>query len=352
MDHGQHIGLDGDMKTLLIGTGMVARTHVNAIAASEAVSLVGVTAQSQTKTTTFAEWCATETEERPSPFPDIVTAVEANRPDFAIVATPPNARNHLVRALAMAKIPILMEKPVERSLAAASEIVEICASEDLPLGIIFQHRTRAAVQILRERFEELGTLAAVELRVPWWRPQFGYFDQPGRGTYKKDGGGVLITQAIHSLDLMLSLTGPVERVQALARTTSLHDIEVEDFVSAGLEFESGAVGSVLATTAAYPGGVETLEFHGSKGSARLEGDHLTFAFHDGRHEEMGTVTQTGGGADPMGFTHAWHKAVIEDFARSLQESHPPMVTGEEALKVHVLIDALIRSSNEKRIIDV
>lgn len=330
-------------QAILIGTGMVAQTHVNAIRATAGrINLKGVHARqsapafaSQNDTQAFAS----------------LEEVIAAQPDFVILATPPNARLELVRKLVEAHVPILMEKPIERTLTAARKIVSLCEEVTLPLGVVFQHRTRAAVHALRDRLHELGEMTIVEISVPWWRDQ-SYYDAPGRGTYAQDGGGVLITQAIHTLDLALSLAGPVTKVQATARTSGLHQMEAEDVVTAGLDFENGASGSLFATTAAYPGGTESITFHGRKGVACLSGDQLQFSFHDGRTETIGEETSTGGGADPMGFTHAWHQAVIEDFAAALDEARPPQVSGREGLRVHALIDALIRSSDQQRQVEV
>ena len=131
---------------------------------------------------------------------------------------------------------VLMEKPVERSVAAAERIVATCQTAGVKLGVIFQHRFRPASRQLAGLMADgaLGALQAVHLSVPWWRPQ-AYYDEPGRGSFAQDGGGVLLTQAIHSLDLMLSLAGPVEAVSAIATTTGMHRMETEDFVGAAGE---------------------------------------------------------------------------------------------------------------------
>lgn len=330
-------------KTVLIGTGMVAQTHADAILATAGkVRLVGVLARSTTKT--FAE------KNRCRAFGSIDEAIASN-PDFAIIATPPNARLDLVRKLAAADIPVLLEKPIERSLTTARKVVETCSNADIPLGVVFQHRTRSAVSTLRARLSEIGTIAAVEISVPWWREQ-SYYDRPGRGTLAQDGGGVLITQAIHTLDLALLLAGPITHVQALSGTTSLHRMEAEDFVTAGLRFSNGAIGSLFATTAAYPGGTESITLRGKDGVAVLAGATLILDFYDGRTERIGTAASTGGGADPMGFTHKWHQAIIDDFADSIEQNREPLVTGQDALKVHALIDALMRSSDQKREVEV
>ncbi|CAN0488636.1 unnamed protein product, partial [Phaeothamnion confervicola] len=193
--------------------------------------------------------------------------------DAVLLLTPPNARLDAVKLFAGAGKPILMEKPVERTTKVAEEIVGICERAGVALGIVFQHRLRPASQALKALLESgrLGRIGLVRLEVPWWRPQQGYYDVPGRGTLARDGGGVLISQAIHALDLMLSLLGSVDEVQAMAGTTSLHQMETEDFAAAGMRFRSGAFGSVMATTAAYPGDSETLAIHADKGSAIFRG---------------------------------------------------------------------------------
>ncbi|MEM6384976.1 MAG: Gfo/Idh/MocA family oxidoreductase [Pseudomonadota bacterium] len=324
------------MKAALIGLGMVSQTYGAAIRASQTVSLKSAFAPSLESQERFI--CA---------FPDICAELArdvqqiADDPevDFAIVTTPPNARREIVEMLAAAGKPILMEKPVERTLDAAQAIVELCEDLDVPLGIVFQHRTRPILAELHDKLADLGALIAVEVAVPWWRPQ-SYYDEPGRGSFERDGGGVLISQAIHTLDLMLSLTGPVSEVTAMCVTSAFHSMEGEDFVSAGLSFANGAVGHLFATTASFPGKGETITLHCQNGSVRLAAGGLEIAFHDGHSETLGTQQSSGSGADPMAFTCDWHQAVIEDFADALNESHEPLVTGREALQVHALISAL------------
>lgn len=269
--------------------------------------------------------------------------------EAVLLLTPPNARQQLVERLAAAGKHILMEKPVERTTAAAVRIVELCERVPVTAGVVFQHRFGAGAERLRAAVAqgELGRLAAVQLTVPWWRPQ-GYYDVPGRGTLERDGGGVLISQAIHALDLMLSLIGPVAEVAAIAGTSAMHRMPTEDFVGAGLTFASGALGGLIATTASYPGDAERLVLTGSAGSAVLESGTATLRWLDGREERVGEPAATGGGADPMAFPHDWHRSVITDFLDALDEGRPPRVTAREALRVHRLIDALLTSSAEGR----
>jgi predicted dehydrogenase len=187
----------------------------------------------------------------------------------------------------------------------------------------------------------------VQLAVSWWRPQ-SYYDEPGRGTLSRDGGGVLLTQAIHALDLMLAFAGPVERVSAVAATTRLHRMETEDFAAAGLIFANGAPGSLVATTAAYPGGPERLTIVGTRATATLVGGALTVDFQDGRREETGGSAGTGGGADPMAFTHEAHRGLIAAFLDALDAGRAPDPDGRAALRVHRLVDAILESGRTGR----
>ncbi|WP_297105999.1 Gfo/Idh/MocA family oxidoreductase [uncultured Devosia sp.] len=333
----------------VVGAGMAAKPHAQALnALKDKIAVRGVWRRNRDELNRF---CA----EYDMPAAESYEAMLADPGvDAILVLTPPNAREEIVAAAAKAGKHVLMEKPVERSTAAAERIVAACDEAGVTLGIIFQHRFRAASMALAEKVAsgELGDLQAVHLVVPWWRPQEGYYDKPGRGSFAQDGGGVLITQAIHSLDLMLSLTGPVKAVTALSATTGLHQMETEDFVAGGLEFANGAVGGLMATTANFPGGPESLTLNFDKASATLTGGNLTLNWFDGRNETVGEASSSGGGADPMAFPFDWHMAQIADFAEAVQQGRQPVSTGHTALSVHRLIDALIRSGQEGKRVEV
>lgn len=327
----------------IIGAGMGAKPHALALQSlSESIDVVGVYRRNRAE---LEQFCATYGF---TPAQSYEALLADPRVDAVLVLTTPNAREAIVAAAAKAGKHVLMEKPVERTLAAAERIVATCDAAGVTLGIIFQHRFRRASKILAQLVagERFGALEAVHLVVPWWRPQAGYYDQPGRGTFEQDGGGVLITQAIHSLDLMLSLCGDVSAVTAMARTTRLHQMETEDFVSAGLEFANGAVGAVMATTASFPGGPESLTLNFAKASATLTAGNLTVRTMDGETITEGEASQGGGGADPMAFPFDWHAAQIADFAEAVQQRREPVSTGHTALRVHRLIDAMMRSAKE------
>ena len=293
----------------LVGLGFAAKPHLKSLKdLSETIEVRGVYSRSKDKREAFAA-------EHGYAAADSYEALLADDGiDAIILLTPPNQRLKLVEQAAKAGKHIFMEKPVERTTEAAEKIVRICEDAGVKLGITFQHRFREGSLKARELLESgaLGDLATAYLVVPWWRGP-DYYNEPGRGTFEQDGGGVLITQAVHSLDLMLSLTGQAETVAAIAGTSALHDIEVEDFVSAGVRFHNGAIGSIMATTAVFPGAQEYMVFGCENGTATLSGSVLTVAWRDGRQEVFGMEATTGGGDDRMAFPHDWHRAQIAEF---------------------------------------
>lgn len=330
------------VRLALIGLGMATRPHLEALSDPGCgAEVAGVHNRSRARSETVAKARGCRI------FDSLEDIAGDPSVDAVIIATPPDQRAEIVAMMAKAGKHMLMEKPVERTVSAARELVETCERHGVHLAIVLQHRFRAGAQRLHRLVETgvLGEIGLVRVEVPWWRGQ-DYYDQPGRGTYARDGGGVLISQAIHTLDLMLHLAGPVASVQAMCATTSLHRMEAEDFATAGVRFASGAVGSIVATTASYPGAAESITVDGALGTAVLKAGRLEVNWRDGRREETGEPAATGGGADPMAFPCDWHKALIEDFARAIRDNRPPAITGREALEVQVLIEAITRSTKE------
>ena len=332
----------------VIGTGMAAAPHAKALKdLRDHIDLRGVFSRNAEKCKTFASRFEL-------PFiKNIEDLINDPKLDIIIILTPPNQRLKLVQQFSDAGKHILMEKPVERSSAKAKKIVNLCKEKNVKLGIVFQHRFRESSQKLKKLIlsHSLGSIFTVQVQVPWWRDQ-SYYDEPGRGSYERDGGGVLISQAIHTLDLMLSLTGPVSEVQALSSTSQFHKMESEDFVAGGLKFKSGASGSIFASTSSFPGNAESITLNCEKASAHLQSGVLTIKWLDGRTEKFGETSGTGGGADPMAFPHDWHRDLIDNFVKSVQNNYNSLISGEEALNVHELIDALIESSNKGKLITI
>lgn len=333
------------MKVALIGLGMVAGTHVSAISDSSEVQLHGVLGRRRETTRNFAAKVQDETNEPVKGYERLADLTADREVDFVVLATPPNVRLDIVSELVSAGKPILMEKPIERTWHAARNLVNLCAQSRVPLGIVLQHRARAASIALKNAIEQgdLGEIASAEIRVPWWREQ-SYYDEPGRGTYDRDGGGVMISQAIHTLDLALWLLGPFKSVQAFMCRTPLHDLEAEDWAGALFETMGGAVGTLNASTAAYPGTGESITLHGTRGSAHLADGVCRLVQRGKQTVEYGQSAATGSGADPMAFTHAWHQTIIDDFAKSLIEKRPPLASGQSALAAQAVIHAMTIAS--------
>ena len=324
----------------VVGTGMAAAPHARALQAlSEKAKVIGVYSRTAGRRERFASEFG---------FPAIASVESlAQDPsvDAAIIITPPNARADLVKLFAENGKHILCEKPLERTVGAAEELAEICRSSNVELGIVFQHRFRAASRRLAALLADgvLGEIRVARAEIPWWRDQ-AYYDEPGRGTLARDGGGVLISQAIHALDLMLSFTGPVREVQALTATTAFHSMESEDFACAGLNFANGAVGAVVATTAAFPGEAESISLECDKASAVLKAGVLTVRWRVGGAETFGAEAETGAGADPMAFPFDWHRDLIESFLDRVNSGEAPEASGADSIAVQHLIAAMIRSS--------
>ncbi|MEM9222968.1 MAG: Gfo/Idh/MocA family oxidoreductase [Pseudomonadota bacterium] len=332
----------------IAGLGMASKPHALALRdLSDVIDVRGAYAPSASSRANFHDAYGFATTD------DIGALATDPNVDALLLITPPNARRELVEEFAAAGKHILSEKPLERTTEAAEQIVSICKNAKVSLGVVFQHRFRAASEALAARLADgaLGKVRVVRATVPWWRDQ-SYYDEPGRGTYERDGGGVLISQAIHTLDLMLSLTGPVSAVQAMCATSPVHKMEAEDFAAGAMAFRSGAVGALFATTASYPGDAESLAFDCDNASAVLQSGTLTIRWRDGQVETIGESAGTGGGADPMAFPYDWHRALIADFANAIASGGTPRVTGAQALHVHRLIGAIELSSREGRRVEL
>ncbi|MFM2422221.1 MAG: hypothetical protein RL291_751 [Pseudomonadota bacterium] len=276
----------------------------------------------------------------------VTTDVDAliNNPevDAVIVVTPPNAhRDVTLRCLAAGK-PVLVEKPLGLTSADGAVMADAAERAGLTLAVMLQHRVRPGAMRLKAALEQgaLGEVISGQCVVNWWRPQ-AYYDEPGRGTLTRDGGGVLLTQAIHALDLFRSLVGVSSVVAAQVSRTVLHRMETEDHVHALLTLGNGAPGALLASTAAYPGEPERIHIHGTKGSASLEGGRLVLSFHDGRTETVEAEGKSGSGANIMDFAHDAHRAIIADFGEAVQMKRPPAVSARYALATQTLIDSIL-----------
>ena len=215
-------------RVAIVGLGMVAGLHVQAVNSLNGFEVYGVFSRDYSKTKGFAESFATNA----IAFRKFSDLCNDENVDLVLLLTPPNARLDYVEALTKAGKPLIVEKPLERNFDRAQNIVEQGKIHKSPIGVFLQHRKRPSIEALKKLIDQrrVGTIATVEVRIPWWREQH-YYDQDGRGTWARDGGGVLITQAIHTLDIMLLLCGPVKEVQGLIHTSALHKL----LISRGLK---------------------------------------------------------------------------------------------------------------------
>ena len=260
-----------------------------------------------------------------------------------IVATPPATHLEICQRCFAAGKHVLLEKPLEVNFERSGRLVELAEAAGLRLGLVLQHRYREASVALENILQEgrLGEVQAASVRIPWWRSQ-AYYNEPGRGTMARDGGGVLLTQAIHTLDLFRSLVGVRSVKSAVVRQTKLHQMETEDYVSALLVLGNGAPGDLMATTAMFSGFSETIEIIGTLGSARLSGANLEVHFLEGSPFSIRSEGGTGSGANMMDFSHEPHRALLTEFMSSIQENRDPKVNGRDALATQALIVELLR----------
>ena len=333
----------------VLGLGLAHKPHIQSLRElSDRASIIACCTPSAARRESFSRM-----------HPDLpvtgdVEAVLADKAvDAVILLTPPLTHLDLVRACAKAGKHVLLEKPVDVSVERARLSVEAMEAANRRLGIVLQHRFRAASQKLAAllRSGELGPLVSGSASIRWWRSD-EYFSQPGRGIKARDGGGVLLTQAIHTLDLFQSLTGPIARVAAMAATSPLRAIDTEDVVGAAIAFANGAIGTIDATTVSYPGFAERIELACERGTAVLEAESLNVFFKDGRTLSHEGGPSKSGGADPMAFSHEAHKALISDFLDAVEQGREPAVSGREAIRVQELIEALLESSQSRRFVEL
>jgi predicted dehydrogenase len=284
--------------------------------------------------------------------PDVPVAwppsVALNAPgvDLVIVATPPGTHLELVRLAAARRLDVLVEKPLEIDLPRARRAVEAAEDAGIGLAVCFQHRAKPAAVALRDlvRRGGLGNLTGGTVTVPWWRGQ-DYYDRPGRGRVEHDGGGVLITQAVHFLDLFTWCVGKPGVALGAAGLGPAHRIQSEDVFSGTLRYANGALVSLAATTAAYPGGAECLTVWGTRSSAVLRGGDLVV--HDETDPGGRTVVSDDGpsaASDPAGLPVRWHRRLIESTVDAFANRRRPPCDGRSALATQSLVAALYRSA--------
>lgn len=332
----------------IIGCGMIARFHARALADVRGVKLVGCYNRSSDKAEKFAR-------EFPCKVYETLDAMLAD-PQIDAVSICTASGAHMEPAVAAAKAGkhVIVEKPLEVTLSRCDAIIRACEKSGVVLATIFPSRFHDSAKLLKQAVDQgrFGRLTMGDAYVKWFRTQQYYDSGAWRGTWKLDGGGALMNQAIHSVDLLLWLMGPVAEVSAYTAMLAHERIEVEDVATATLRFANGALGVIEATTAAFPGSLKRVEIHGSQGSAVLEEENIKtwhFAKMTKRDEQllerMADRTKTGGGAgDPKAIGHHGHARQFQDTFDAIKRGRSPLIDGAEGRRAVETILAIYQSA--------
>ncbi|MBX3010082.1 MAG: Gfo/Idh/MocA family oxidoreductase [Caldilineaceae bacterium] len=285
---------------------------------------------------------------------DFQAAVTRADVDVVTICTPSGTHTEIAVAAAAAGKHILVEKPIDITLPRVDQILQAVEKAGVVLACVFPlrfaqgvHKAKAALVAGR-----LGRLTLADVYVKWYRPQ-SYYDSSWRGTWKTDGGGALMNQAIHNIDLVQWLAGPVESV--MARTATLaHDMQTEDTASAVLAFQNGALGVIQGATSCWPGDRARVELHGDRGTIVLEeGRIVVWKLADaapGEEEAMLTLEQSqgSGAADPTAIGYEMHRRQIVDLIEAIRTGRPPAIQGAEARRSVEIICAIYLAASEQR----
>jgi predicted dehydrogenase len=274
--------------------------------------------------------------------------------DIIAIATPSGFHYEPAIAAAKAHKHVLCEKPLEISLDRIDAMIAAHDQAGTYLGCIFQNRFTDTMLPLRQAIQQgrFGTITHVSMQVPWWRSQ-DYYDGTWRGTWKLDGGGAMMNQSIHLVDMLIDLMGMPVDIQAYIGTLG-HDIEAEDTAVAILRFESGALGSIYGTTASWPGRKRQFEITGTKGTVMYTDTSVTqWQFADSQLNDeqilkgISESNQSGGAADPMDMSHQYHQRNFQAFVDAIDKNIPFTLDGKEARKSVELILRLYKSGQRQ-----
>ena len=332
----------------LVGTGVIADFHAMAIAELDIARLIAVHDKAPQRGEQFAQKHSVRNEAA------LDEMLRCDDVDAVIITTPSGSRLEIAVAAAEAGKHVLCEKPMEVTPQRADRIIEACESNGVTLGCVFQSRTVKSVQRIHQALEQgrFGKLILAGAHVHWFRTQEYYDSAQWRGTWRLDGGGALMNQAVHTVDLLCHLAGPPAVASAYVDTLTHRGIEVEDTVVAAVRFANGALGTIEASTCCKPGFPRRLELTGSEGSVVLEDDRLArWQFTEPRAEdeairaEGGKGEDVGGGSgDPKAISCEGHRRQILDFARAIVDGTEPMVPGREGRKAVALVCAIYESA--------
>jgi predicted dehydrogenase len=339
----------------VIGCGVIGKMHAGVICSIPGAILAGAADVNPALSKALAEDYGCSSYES---YTDILKRDDI---DAVAVCLPSGMHCKAAADAAMAGKHVIVEKPIEIETDRAKVMIDICRRYGVKLSVIMQHRFDEAVQALKKCVDSgnMGGLYMGTSRTIWYREPQYYAGSSWRGTWKLDGGGALINQSIHYIDLLLYIMGPVESVSGKCRTLFHKNIEVEDTGIAVLQFKNGAVGTIEGTTVAYPGLFTELCVYGEKGSIIIRNDRLEhYGFKDGekpefkellnrKDEENGT-----GSSRAEGLAASSHRKQYEDVIDSIKNDREPLVTGEEGIRALAVIKAIYESSKSHKEIEV
>lgn len=336
----------------IIGTGMISRFHAKALGDVRGAKLVACYDSKPDRAEAFAAEVGCKA------YTDLARMLDDVKVDAVTVATPSGSHMEPAVGAARAGKHVIIEKPLEVTLKRCDQIINECAKQGVKLSALFQSRFHDSSLKMKQAVDSgrFGTLTLGDAYVKWWRSQEYYDSGAWRGTWRLDGGGALMNQAIHTVDLLTWLMGPVEKVQAFTATLAHKRIEVEDVATATLSFANGALGVIEASTAVYPGYLKRIELHGTRGSAILEEEDIkSWEFADKARgddamlEAMKTKkSSAGGAADPAAIGHHGHARQFQDFVKAIRDDRPPAIDGAEARKSVEIILAIYKSASSGR----
>lgn len=325
----------------LVGCGMIGKVQAEAIKSIPGAELLAVFSRDRQRTAEFASRFEisgyTEYDEfLAHPGLSIVT-----------ICTPNGTHAQLGIEAAKAGKHLLVEKPIEIDLERADALIAACERAGVKLGVIFQSRFLAEAQQIKRAIDEgrLGRLLIGDAYVKWYRAPEYYAPGSWHGTTSLDGGGALINQAIHTVDLLRWMMGPVETVFAMKAALRYPHLEGEDTLVASLRFKNGALGVIEAATSAKPGFRRRLEISGERGTVMLDGDAIGCWALEGEEDEARDSPQlTDGSANPAAISNEGHRRQLQDMISAVQDDRAPMIDGREGRKALELVRAIYQSA--------
>lgn len=337
------------LRFALIGVGNIASNHASAIQSTPDAELVAVVTRREEKGREFAaKFGGTY-------FSSYQEVLQQKDIDAVTLCTPHNLHLPMTLEAAAAGKHVMCEKPLARNVAECDQMIAACEQAHVRLGVIFQFRFEPLSIKLKALVEsgKLGSIIWNSTNTIWYRSNEYYASDPWRRTWDGSGGGVLINQAIHMIDLMLWLSGMPKRITAQTRTLR-HAIETEDSALVTLEYDGGRIGLIQATTAAYPGYPERLEIYGTKGSAVYHKGLGKLEWHlaDPKEDGLEEVEMNSGAATHLSTNANSHTPQFQDFAQAIRQGRSPSVDGHEGRKSIEVIEAIYRSAQNQTSVEL